>query len=391
MSDASASADEEKRRTKSTGLGSNDEVPLRKPSGTVSRTKSTTLSTAPSQSLRRRSSRSGKSGSSSLASEEKRAKFRRGYTTDDSEIGKKSKSSRRKRDNFKSSSRNKNSRGGSVPIVKNDVEEEEVDVEKTPKLKNGKDSLLARLKADYEDDRAPSALQLEPLDFMNSNREQMKPRRDKLAMFLQAHATEDSSDDDYEADHKSVGAQSLPALMHSNFAKQRNNVEFEENKRIAKSYMFEDSSDDGGGFDRLPKFSRDSVSDDVNSGGHKYRKQQSSELASVEDRIGNLDVRRQALSQECEAIYETVGKKEDAAHRSREVMNELQMQIAELQERLQREQSSLVLSETGIQLQKETLAVHEIKIKAVDSEMTQLLETKRRLERESVSNDINSD
>jgi hypothetical protein len=391
MSDASTSTDDEKRRTKSMGLGVNDEeAPLRRPSGTLSRTKSMTLSGAPSQPLRRRSGRSSKSGSSSLASEDKRNKFPRAYTTDDAEIGKKSKSSRRKRDSSKTSSRSKNSRGGSVPIVANN-EEEEVDVEKTPKLKNGKDSMLARLKADYEDDRAPAALQAEPLGFMNSNREQIEPRRDKLAMFLQAHAKDDSSDDDYEVDHKSMGAQSLPALMYSHFSKQQNNVEFEENKRIAKSYMFEDSSDDGGGLDTSPKFSRGSATDDGGPRGPKYKKQQSSELASVEDRIGNLDVRRQALSQECEAIYETVGKKEDAAHHSREVINELQMQIAELQERLQREQGSLVLSETGIQLQKETLAVHEIKIKAVDSEMTQLFETKRRLETLSVSKDINSD
>jgi len=391
----SSMMDAEKRRTKSISNGSNDEeVSLKKPSGTISRTRSMVVpSTEPP---RRRGSHSIRSGGSGMSSEQKRRSFRRTHTLDDSDLGKKSKStSRRKRDGLQKGSRHSFSRGPIAPMpLKGDAEVE--DVEKTPKLKNGKESLLARLQAEHGDDHRRS-LQPAPPDLMNSSREKPKPRRDHLAMFLQAHAPDDSSDEDFEADHKSMGARSLPAHMASSFSRQRHG-EFAENKRIAKSYMFDDSSDDGGGgYSRGPGMSRGFNSDDglASRRGHAIGHttvQKSSKLVSVEGRIGDLDVRRLALSQECEAIYETVGKKEDRAKQSRETINELQLQMQDLQERLQKEQSALMLSETGIQLQKETLAVHEIKIKAVDSEKSQLLETKSNLEAaESVSNVVASD
>jgi hypothetical protein len=109
-------------------------------------------------------------------------------------------------------------------------------------------------------------------------------------------------------------------------------------------------------------------------------RQEKSELVAAEERLRNLDIRREALSQECEAIYDTVAKKEDAAERCREIINQVKRQMIELQERLEKEQMALSLYETGIQLQKETLAVHEIKIRAVDSEKSMVLTQKAMLE-----------
>jgi len=53
--------------------------------------------------------------------------------------------------------------------------------------------------------------------------------------------------------------------------------------------------------------------------------------------------------------------------------------IVELQEKLQEDQMAFLLSETCIQRQKETLTVHEIKIRGVNSEKIQALEEKAKL------------
>jgi hypothetical protein len=304
-------------------------------------------------------------------SSQRRHKFR---TVDDSDIGKKSSKGSKKRRESAKSSKNK-SRAEESHLAEHNISKADHDVEKTPKLKNGRGSRILQ-EGDISD------------QFV-SNEMQKKKRGNHLAMFLQA-TRDDSSGDDYEQDLKSMGAKSLPALMHSTFSKQKK-IEQEENRRIAKSFMFDDSGDG----DFLDKEGAQIDNKITHAGGpvenDSTASPRHSELAELEDRARNLDFRRKALSQECESIYETITKKEDAAHRSRGVVIDLQLQIAELQEMLEKEQAQLTLSETGLQLQKETLAVHEIKIKAVDMEKADLARQIEKLKDEMNSSAIDSD
>jgi hypothetical protein len=96
---------------------------------------------------------------------------------------------------------------------------EDNDVEKTPKSKNSRglsSNLLMRRASGSEIDS------VEP----DGKKKPTKPT-DKLAMFLQAHAS-DSSGDEYETDHKSMGARSLPAHMHSTYSNPLETAEKEE-------------------------------------------------------------------------------------------------------------------------------------------------------------------
>ena len=348
----------EKRRAKSMGLGViGDDETVRK--SNLLRTKSSGISE------KKISSRSAKGPLADLDRMDKRTKT---HTKDDLDIGKKSvsKPSRRKRVGSKTSSiRHENEQQQSDSSSAQNVAGEDNDVEKTPKSKNtrGLSSTLMR--------RAScSEIYAEKPD----GKKKPTKQTDRLAMFLQSQSI-DSSGDEYETDHKSMGARSLPAHMHSTFS---NPLETAEKKRIAKTFMFEDSDDavDDVDVDVSPTAAKGTVV----SMETESSRQEKSELVAAEERLRNLDIRREALSQECEAIYDTVAKKEDAAERCREVINQVKRQMIELQERLEKEQMALSLYETGIQLQKETLAVHEIKIRAVDSEKSMVLTQKAMLE-----------
>lgn len=317
------------------------------------------------------------SSSKSVSTDQRRQKYRaRSHTMDDSDIGKKSKSSKKKRHHRAST---KNEEWRTTMPAKPVPPTEDIDM--TPKLKNGRAGLMSSFKAESSDGSR------------HDRRKRKSKEPNQLAMFLQATTLDSSSDEEGDYDLRSVGAKSLPALMHSSTLSKppRRHGEEEGKRRLAKSYMFDtDSSDDldqDVGSDSFKAFHLSDDRLDTASSGSGRKGHGSGHEG--DERIQELDVRRTALSQECQSIHATIAKKEDDAQQSRETIAELQQKIAEYQERLRREQAALTLSETGIQLQKETMAVHEIKIKAVDSEKASL--ARERLEAESLKNGASSD
>ena len=106
------------------------------------------------------------------------------------------------------------------------------------------------------------------------------------------------------------------------------------------------------------------------------------EITKMDEQIKNLHVRKKALQHECRHIQDSIQTKQTEADRSRDALATLQKKLAELKFKIDKEQSTLSLAETGIQLQQETLALHEIKIKAVDSEKLVLSDLRTKLEGE---------
>ena len=364
-----------KRRAKSVVLGSTDDETSRKGDGR--RTKSMGLGSTDGETSRKGDGRRAKSMGLGLTEEknirtirtikggeQRRQKLRRPHAVDDLDIGKTSKPSRRNRLGSKTSSRRKTEPHTVAPITAR-VTAADIDHEKTPQRKNGRGLLSQKTEnSKFDTEEQDSKMK-------------SKKSTNRLAMFLQSQEM-DSSEGEYEADHKSMGARSLPAHMHSAFPTQKP-LGDSETKRIAKTFMFPDSSDDSIEFEEQV-LSSTKGAHDVTESESTNDQRKSADLVGVDDRLRNLGIRRVALSQECEAIYDTVAKKENAAQRSRDVISDTQRRIIELQEKLQKEQTALSLLETGIQLQKETLAVHEIKIRGVHSEKIRALEEKAKLE-----------
>jgi hypothetical protein len=291
------------------------------------------------------------------------SKMRRSFTVDDSVIAKSNKASRRMRIGQKTTSeQSKVSRRTSDTNL----------FQSRSANSNGKIDTNRNDKTDFQ--RRPSAPFSKKPDSDSSGSNGM----DRLSSFLRENELS-SSDDDHDYDHKSMGAKSLPVQMHASTTYHKS-IFTEEKKRIVKAYMFESSNEGSMDLDDVEKSPESSKSQESISPDNNIEDNVQTELASLDSQLKSLDIRKEALTQECEAIYDTISKKEDSAQQSRIVISSLKRQIMELQERLEREQTLLSLSETGIQLQKETLAVHEIKIRAVRSEKAKTLEMKAKLE-----------
>jgi hypothetical protein len=332
---------QEKRRAKFTVLGSADDETVSK--GNALKTKSMGLG------LTEKHNRTVRTIKGGLAAEQRHQKLRRPHAVDDSDIGKKSKPFRRNRLGSKMSSRSKiEPRTVSPTTVRDDA----------PNQKNGR-ILLSKNTESSEFDSEEQ-----------ESKKKSKEPPDILAMFLQSREV-DNSKGEYEEDHKSTGARSLPTYMHSALLEEMS-PENSETNRIANTFMFHDASEITTELDeQVISCTKGAL--DITDSEASNDEEKSPELVSVEDRLRNLDIRREALSQECKSVYDNVAKKEDAVQCSRDV-------ISNMRRRIQREEMALLLLETGIQLQMETLAVYEIKIKGVDSEKIQALEEKAKLE-----------
>lgn len=337
------------RRAKSLGLGDMaGDVTVRK--ANTARTKSMGLGdSSHTEKIRR-----GSYASKAMTKLERMKAFAGSRAMDDSNVGKESKSSKRNRvGNKASATRQTFARRTSDPANSRYLNQ-----------KNG-GSLMSNLQKKLQ--KAESS---EPdSDGIDSSRKSDK-KMDKLSVFLQSHEA-DSSDEERGSELKSVGAQSLPALLQSTRASQKP-LQRAENRRIAKTFMFDDSDD---GMD-LPTSSKGTSSNPQSDDSLEEK----SQLVAMNEQLRNLNIRREALTQECEAICATIAKKEEAALRSRKVVSDIRRQLRELQEKLEKEQTALSLAETGLQLQNETLAVHEIKIRTVDSEKAMVLAEKAKLE-----------
>ena len=340
------------RRAKSLVLGQmGDDVTVRKANTT--RTKSTGIGDATRVGKNGRSSHVAKSGGLAKLEQEERGS----RTMDDSNIGKVSKLSRRNRtENKPSSSRQRIERRTSDPF-----QSRRVDPDKALKPRSGRTGIPSLLKQ-LEETKGSDE---EKYD-LEKTKKPSKPMA-RLSMFLQSHEV-DSSEDERESDGKSLGAQSLPVLLHSRWSSKMT-PQRATNQQIVKTFMFQDSDD---GMEVAKGTASSADSDDSFEGN--------SQVVVINERLRHLDIRREALSRECEAIHATIAKKEDAAQRSRKVVGDIRRQLLELKEKLEKEENAVSLAETGIQLQKETLAVHEIKIRAVDSEKAMVFAQKAELE-----------
>ena len=322
LGSADDETNQEKRRAKSTVQGSVDDETIN-----ALKTKSMRLG------LTEKNNRTIRTIKGGLTAKERHQKLGRSHTVDDSDIGKKSKHFRRHRLGSKTSSRSKIEPRTISPTT----------ARENGHTQNNGSILLSKKTESGE-------FYSEEQDSKKKSKKPADKQTTLLAMFLQSQEVDSSEGECKEEDHKSTGARSLPTYMHSAYESSAS--------RIANTFMFQDSSE---------------ITTELTDSESSNDEEKSSELASVEGRLRNLNIRREALSQECESIYDDVAKKEDAVQSSRDV-------ISDMRRRIQKEQTALLLLETGIQLHVETLAVYEIKINSVDSEKIQALEEKAKLE-----------
>jgi len=102
------------------------------------------------------------------------------------------------------------------------------------------------------------------------------------------------------------------------------------------------------------------------------------DLIKLEAQIRNLDVRKEALTQETTNIENTVRRKRTEAQKARERIASLQAKLLEAQVKLEKEKRSLELTMMNIQLQEETLTDHRSKMESVDTELKQFVEKRER-------------
>lgn len=253
------------------------------------------------------------------------------------------------------------------------------DVNRTPKLKNGRGALGSFLESSFKDtsnsmsgNKSLGALEHRRRNNPSPDNKSVgawKHRRkgaspeNMLGSFLKSHQKDDDDDDD-DFDHKSMGAKSLPAHVE-----RRTNG----HKKTINAFAFDDPLE-------MPndRYADTSVNDD---GKHMSPlvAEMDTEINKMDEQIRALDLRRQALNQECENVNDSVRRKEAEAARAKEVITSMQQKLAEIQSIIVKEQTALTLAETGIQLQQETLALHEIKLKAVDSEKIALEDLKHKM------------
>ena len=229
-----------------------------------------------------------------------------------------------------------------------------------------------------------------------------KQKRNHLSSFLEANAPPDNDSSDEEENHddedddddgaKSLGVQSLPARYYSG----------SRSVGGSKNYMFggreavEENEELGSVFGSvygsvmlgsvLEEADYLMVEADGSSSVAGNGNGSIPEIVMVEERIKNCDIRRQALLQECHYLNDSVARKQQQAERSKEMIVLMQNKLVEIRYQIQKERQSLSLSETGIELQKETLNLHEMKIVAVDKEIDELLDEHSKIKQKKSRN-----
>jgi hypothetical protein len=104
-----------------------------------------------------------------------------------------------------------------------------------------------------------------------------------------------------------------------------------------------------------------------------------SELTALESQLRHLDVRKEALVEECNHVSETILSKREQADKARRRIQTYQQKIAGLRVKIEKEQASLEAAESRMQLHLETLEDHQAKLKTVQSEMRVLQSIKESL------------
>jgi hypothetical protein len=187
----------------------------------------------------------------------------------------------------------------------------------------------------------------------------------KLQMLMLHKDPRDSSPEDY--DLTSVGASSLPVHIQSKLwsgslrAADMDTISLRSYGE-ARSQSHADSSDQ--------EISRDAA---------KEIASKDVDLFKLEAQIRNLDVRKEALSQECTHIYKSVALKQEDVDKSRDKIITIQRKLIEYQAKLEKEQGFWELAVTSIEIQRETLVEHESKMDQVERDRKTLVTKKEQL------------
>jgi hypothetical protein len=192
----------------------------------------------------------------------------------------------------------------------------------------------------------------------------------KLESFLLLN-TDDQPTPEQDVDHKSLSVKSLPAQHHSHrtIETMPRVSELSSDVFVSRDHIHGNMSKD----ETIGNNSSD-TSDPVRDMAFKEKG-----LFKLEARLRNLDVRKEALSQECTHIYKSVANKQDDVDRTREKILFIKRKITEYQGKLEKEQSTLELAVTSIEIQRETLSDHEAKMDIVEIDRKTLFAKKEQL------------
>lgn len=188
----------------------------------------------------------------------------------------------------------------------------------------------------------------------------------KLQMLLLNSNPKDTSPEDNEL--TSIGASSLPAHIQSQL--------------WSGSLRPTDIESFGGLFfnnEARSQSHTDSSDQEITGEAAKEVAAKDADLFKVEAQIRNLDVRKEALSQECTHLYKSVALKQEDVDKCREKIIAIQRKLIEYQAKLEKEQGFWELAVTSIEIQKETLAEHESKMEQVERDRKTLVTKKEQL------------
>ena len=255
--------------------------------------------------------------------------------------------------------------------------------ESTKEKRRSSKKLSAHSKADAKSARRVSELLQEqsrserlaqtPLNHSATDAFEKTPRQRnsrKLETFLLMN-TNDQPSPEQDVDHKSLSVKSLPAQHHSHRTIESLPIVSEPSTDVLVS---RDNTLGNTIKDETIGNKSSDTSDSVLEIVCKEK-----ELIKLEAQLRNLDVRKEALSQECTHLYKSVANKQDDVDRTREKILFIQRKIAEYQSKLEKEQSTLELAVTSIEIQRETLSEHEAKMDFVETDRKILFAKKEQL------------
>jgi len=374
--------------------------------------------------------------SQSTQVDKKSKQSRRKSIGNDSDIGKKSKSIRRKRNSKSKNKETSNSFNGKLSEINAPTNEKKHKQKNTIRLSKSEKSLpellrckeknLSRRKSheinkissllkengtnissDEEDEldqknekthKQKNGIHLskaleEPSPEFQSCKKATQPRRnscglDSLSSFLKKVASNISSDEEDELDQKTRGVRSLPTFKSrsSSFTTAQSSLVTDNCRdQIEDSSKVAGMNEDGSAVPEEMHIRK------VGSALFYYYAsgvdETITELATLDDKIGHLEIERKNLMCEFDSTHRTMIQDEETIKQSRESICKLQQQITLLQGKLEKEQDAMSLDECCLEAKKGDLVIHEEKINNVTLEIKQYLEEKIKIQRRVITNE----
>jgi hypothetical protein len=112
-----------------------------------------------------------------------------------------------------------------------------------------------------------------------------------------------------------------------------------------------------------------------------------SEHAALESHLRHLDMKKEALVEECNHLSETILSKRELADKARGRIQTYQQKMASLQLKIEKEQANLQATESRMHLHNETLKGHQSKLKSVMSEIRVLQSIRENRYRQDLDGD----